>query len=327
MFKQVTMPNTRRELQQISARVPANQENAPTPAQYAAAADWFKPLFNEICANCPGWKAAIPDGGADSVAQVWFEALVSRKAALNPEAIRRGMRNLQAKRLTWLPHPLDFVDMCLEDHGGSIPSMADAKYEIQCGRKSEYVDGKRIEKPYSSPFVEYLAGKTGAILHPSTSKEQRDIGFSIEYKAAVELAKTGFFEQGDNKRVSQQPMDSNLAYYFQLVKSHGEEFANEFLADCATRGIHIDPVQQTVTRGASVAVERVVSIRKPPAAQEVVLTDEEAKIANMVKSDPLCVSGIYLDVVNKILEKIGERHEQAQVLKTYVMANGGMVSA
>ena len=323
-MKVVKMPQNRGELLKMTGGLPANNE--PTEEQRKAAQEWFTPIFQKICGHCPGWKNAIGEGAIGVTAGIWMEALTSRREILNPEALNRGMRNLQEKRLTWLPSPLDFVDMCLQDQGGSIPSMADAKYEIQCGRKVEYVGGKRVEKPYSSPFVEYLAGKTGAILHPSTSREQRDIGFSIEYRAAVELAKTGFFEQGDNKRVAQQPMDSNLAYYFQLVKSHGEEFANEFLADCATRGIHIDPVQQTVTRGASVAVERVVSIRKP-AAQEVALTDEEAKIANMVKSDPLRISGIYLAAVNKILEKIGERHELAQALKTYVMANGGEIAA
>lgn len=259
-MKVVEMPKNRGELLKMAGGLPANNE--PTEKQRKAAQDWFTPIFQKICGHCPGWKNAIGDGAIGVTAGIWFEALTSRREILNPNALNRGMRNLQEKRLTWLPSPLDFVDMCLEDQGGSIPSFADAKYEILQGRKTEYVEGKWVKMPFSSPFVEYLAGKAGAILHPSTSREQRDTGFAIEYRAAVKKATAGLFNETKDKQIGHQPMNTNLAYYFQLVKSNGEEFANDFLSDCAKRGIHIDPQQQTVTRGASVAVERVVSTRK-----------------------------------------------------------------
>lgn len=221
------MPKNRGELRKLAQAVPAPADK-PTVDELAVLQAWFEPIWLQICANCPGWKAAIPDGGADVIARTWFEALASRRGALGDEAIRRGLLALQGKRLTWLPHPLDFVDMCLPV-GGGIPTLDAARFEIESGKR-----------PWSCDFIAHLAAETGALLHPSTAKAARDVGFRLEYEKAQELAKTGFFEQGSTKRLEQQPMDENQRFALYLFRAFPDaDFGAEFVEDCRKRGIFV----------------------------------------------------------------------------------------
>lgn len=215
----VQMPATRGEFRRLAVVETADQGRA---AAAQAVQDQFDGVFRKICANCSGWRASIPSAEmADATKAAWLEVFIANAKRLSPEAIQAGIAALQAKRQKYLPSPQDFVDLC---RGSEFPSLEACKYEIQAGRK-----------PFSSPFVAYLAARCGSILHPSTSKEAMAAGFAAEYKSALKLAETGYFENPVPMLEKKEP-DENGVFYQHLLKTF-PALAVEFLADLNARGI------------------------------------------------------------------------------------------
>lgn len=249
----IKLPATRGEFLKAAANMPEQSLTEPTEAQRRDARNWFNPIFREICIHCPGWKNAIPDdGGIETAARVWFETLTSKRQLLQPDVIKRGMRALQAKRLTWLPSPLDFVDMCLEDE--SLPSLKEAFSEVRSKAHSAKFRVKGDpEIEYSHPMVKYLAGKCGGLFLTGIGERQAREAFADEYRAATEKFRVGYFDESATPKLEAQPMDSNLAYYLGLKRDfpHVPNLADEYLQECKSRGIYLDVENMTVTKNAS----------------------------------------------------------------------------
>lgn len=219
MLQAVQMPQTRGEFRKLVVVEAADQGRA---VQAQAVQDQFDGIFRRICANCSGWRASIPSAEmADATKAAWLEVFLANAKRLSPAAIQAGMTALQARRQKYLPSPQEFVDLC---SGAAFPSLEECKYEIQAGRK-----------PFSSAFVGYLAARCGSILHPSTSKEAQAAGFAAEYKAALRLAESGYFETPVPLLEKKEP-DPNVVFYQQLLASFPAAAA-DFLADLQRRGI------------------------------------------------------------------------------------------
>jgi hypothetical protein len=253
-LQQVNMPATRGEFRQMAARnQEVTQAAEPTREQSASLSDWFKLIFYKICANCPGWKNSIPAGGMDSIAGVWFEALTSRRDALNHDAISKGLLTLQSKRLTWLPHPLDFVDMCLDD-GHALPSLADAMAEVrEKAHSAKYRAKGDAEVTYSHPMIKHLAGQCGGLFLTGIGEKSAKEEFARQHKKAVEMANSGAFDAAANPQLEQKAEDENLAYYKTLVRDFAfmPSLAGDYLQACRENGIYIDVENETVTRDAN----------------------------------------------------------------------------
>ena len=170
-LKAVQMPKGRGALLKMADADAQSSNSEPSEEQRIAAREWFNPIFQKICGHCPGWKQAIGEGAIGVTAGIWFETLTSRREILSQEVLNRGMRNLQAKRLTWLPSPLDFVDMCLESE--ALPSLAEAKYEIMRDRKTEYVDGKWVKMPFTEAIVMPMPRSKGISCSPYWSNSDK----------------------------------------------------------------------------------------------------------------------------------------------------------
>lgn len=208
---------------------------------------WFDSIFMQVCTCCSGWKSAIPnDKWLSATKRSWFVAFAANRNSLNDKAIAKGLRKLQKKKQVYLPPVEEFIELCMDN---PYPPLEEAKAEILAGRK-----------PYSSKFIEYLASRTkSSALHPTTEKSQGNAEFKIEYDKAAELAKTGFFEQGEVKRIKSKPMDKNLAHYLELKSRYPKrpKLAEDFLANCKKRGINIDVKSRTVTYPKNYAQMRV----------------------------------------------------------------------
>ena len=206
-----------------------------------ALAEWFNEVFPEILMACPKWGLTISgDAMMRAAKRVWLQAMADG-GVTKKSMVSRGIKALQDRGQEYLPSPAEFCALCKES-GDKLPTKAEARLEIQIAKK-----------PWSCAFVEYLAGKTGTILHPTTEKELRDFAFAIEYKKAVELHESGFFNQGETPQIQQKEMDSNLKHYFFLKNSFpNEKYADDFIIECRDRGINIDVASMTVTVSASV---------------------------------------------------------------------------
>lgn len=219
MLQAVQMPQTRGEFRKLAVVATDSQAQG---AAVNAVQEQFDTIFRKICANCSGWRASIPSAEmADATKAVWLEVFIANAKRLSPAAIQAGMTALQAKRQKYLPSPQEFVDLCA---GAEFPTLEQCKYEIQGGCK-----------PFSSPFVAYLASRCGSILHPSTSKDAMAVGFAVEYKAALKLAESGYFENPVPLLEKKEP-DENWVFYQHLLKTF-PAMAVEFLADLNARGI------------------------------------------------------------------------------------------
>ncbi|MEB4592332.1 replication protein P, partial [Candidatus Thiothrix sp. Deng01] len=205
-----------------------------------ALADWFNEIFPEILMACPKWGLTISgDAMMGAAKRVWLQALADN-GITKKSMVARGIKALQDRGQEYLPSPAEFCQLCKEQKS-KLPTLAESKLEILVGRK-----------PWSCPFVEYLAGKTGSILHPTTERELRDAAFAIEYRKAVELAETGYFEQDGIQRIKKQEIDSSLQHYFHLKKSFPDlPYADDFISDCRLKGIHLDIANMTVTHDAN----------------------------------------------------------------------------
>lgn len=218
-LQQLQMPATRGDLRRLAVVDTADQGRA---AAAQAVQDKFDDVFRKICANCSAWRASIPSAEmADATKAAWLEVFLANAKRLSPEAIKFGLQALQAKRQKYLPSPQEFVDLC---SGAAFPSLEDCKYEIQAGRK-----------PFSSAFVAYLASRCGGILHPSTSKEAMATGFALEYRAALRLAESGYFDN-PVPMIEKKEADPNLVFYKTLLGAFPQA-ADDFLHDLERRGI------------------------------------------------------------------------------------------
>lgn len=306
-------PAGRKGLAAMSAR---GVQDMPDRGQLDAMQRAFDETFRRICVSCSGFRASLPDDAwAATTKQVWLEVFLANGSRLTLDRINSGIRKLQANRQKYLPSPQEFVDLCVSGGGEEIPTMEEAKAEIMAGRK-----------PWSCKFVEYLAVKTGSILHPSTNARARDAAFSVEYKRVKSLVAQGFFEQGDAPRLHVQQMDENLQHYFYLRRSFPEAgYAADFMADCKRRGIilHVDdPDNLHVTRSA-VIVDQQVRVKRSE-SREVNLSASELQIAELILEDPLMLTDSYLDDAKELLEKISLAPEYAEwvtPLKCYIAVN------
>lgn len=240
------------ELTQGALRVGvATTVNAVTEAQpkvielQGKLAEWFNGVFDEILALCPRWGLSLTDDGKVAAAKrVWLQVLADN-GVTKKTMVDNGLRKLAETGSGYLPTPAEFVRMCKVV--ANVPSQQQVSAEIKLRLISELAR----RKPFSHPIVEWISQHYAGLFHHDTQFHYLGEQLPLVYANAVELWQAGELElrKPNPYLLAKQRPDPNLEHYFFLKKVFGEAIAADFLSDCRTRGIVIDPIQQTVKNG------------------------------------------------------------------------------
>lgn len=289
--------------------------------------EWFGKAFEQVCAACSNWRYSLPNDDMVKAARiVWLQALaesgITTKAQVNAGIGRLALANRQ-----YLPTVVEFIALCRDTGESRWPDLATAKKEILVQQMRGAAD-----RVWSCRFVAELARRSGSIFHHTTDKNLREYAFEGEYQAVLAMAQQGLFDQPERKAVTHET-DPNVAYYFQLLRDfpHMAQLAADHLKACESRGILITIAPEnktgTVTRAdVSLVGEKIIGNNpnnKDGTAKEegvnngdsndfkvvgesipVQLSGAERQLLEMIASDPLRVSGVYLDAAKALLEKL-----------------------